>query len=204
MKCKEVKYLLPDYAKNKLGENEQLELLGHLEKCRKCAEEKTAIQTIFRQIEIEKIAQPSEIYWTNLLPRIHERISGKKKSALWEIASRAFIPAVTAIVATFILIRVFTFDYSKVEQTITTAITDDQKELSSDDAVSLGREGLFLVDYLEMVENKSSSSDVLQKIMLEANNIFESDHINIQTAIYTLNDDEINNLLAILEEDQIN
>lgn len=204
MKCRELKYLLPDYAKDKLEENEQLELLGHLEKCRKCAEEKTAIRAIFQQIEIEKAAQPPEIYWTNLLPRIHERISGKKKNALWGIASRAVIPAVTAIVAAFILIRVFTFDYSKDEQTITTAVTDNQIELSSDDADSLGREGLFLVDYLEMVENKYSSSEVLQKIMSEENNIFESDRINNETTIHTLSDDEVNNLLAILEKGQIN
>lgn len=204
MKCKEIKYLLPDYVKHKVEENEQLEVSKHLEKCNKCAEEKAAIFAVLQQIETQPIVQPSEIYWTNLLPRIHERISRKKKNVLWEIAYRGSIPLVTAIVAIFVLVRVFTSDYSKVEQASTTPIAKNQVELYTDNADSLGREGLFLADYLDMTENNISSSDVLQKIMTEANNIFEIDHINIDASINTLNDDEVENLLAILEKDQIN
>ncbi len=204
MKCKEIKYLLPDYVKNKLEEYEQLEVSEHLEKCRKCAEEKAAIFAVLQQMDTQTIVQPSEIYWTNLLPRIHDRISRKKKNLLWEIASRGSIPLVTTIVAIFVLVRVFTSDYSNVEQLSTTHITENKAELYTENGDSLSREGLFLVDYLDITENNISSTDVLQKIMLEENQVFESDQINNETTIHTLNDDEVNNLLAILGKGKIN
>lgn len=73
MKCREVRFLLPEYLREELDGESRAAVMDHLKGCRNCASEARELDALLHDLKIPE-TRPDERYFTTLLPRIHERI----------------------------------------------------------------------------------------------------------------------------------
>ncbi len=80
MKCREVQLMLPDFVLNKLMNGQLSKIQSHLSHCKECQKASEDMQQVLLGLSEVKYEQPSEQYFTSILPRVHERIAAKEKT----------------------------------------------------------------------------------------------------------------------------
>jgi hypothetical protein len=81
MNCRNVRILLPEYLQKRLSGPEDAAVSDHLLHCPDCAAEAEGLDILMHDLRLAEPAKPQEMYFINLLPRIHQRIdegSGRK------------------------------------------------------------------------------------------------------------------------------
>jgi hypothetical protein len=78
--CREIRYLLPDFVSDRSNEEENESVQEHLERCSSCREEGLLLKQTFKAVASSHTSIPPEAYWTNFLPRLHDRLSERKKT----------------------------------------------------------------------------------------------------------------------------
>jgi hypothetical protein len=103
--CRELKCLLPDFVLHRTNEEENKSVQGHLEHCSSCREEVLVLKQTFEAVASSGLSIPSETYWTNFLPRLHERLSDgrktRRKLAPW--VSKFLLPSAGLVVTILLL-----------------------------------------------------------------------------------------------------
>jgi hypothetical protein len=106
--CREIKSLLPDFLSNRTDVKEQKAVQEHIDGCVSCRQEALALKETFQALEGSRTSIPSAAYWTNFLPRLHERLSEvgrtKQESAPW--VTKFLFPAAGLIVAVVLIARI--------------------------------------------------------------------------------------------------
>ncbi|MBS4027365.1 MAG: hypothetical protein KGZ58_01910 [Ignavibacteriales bacterium] len=135
MQCNEIKLLLPDWVKEKEHNTSHIIIQQHLMTCQNCTNEAEAMEQLFSRIDNDKQYVPTQQYFTNLLPHIHQRIERKRKQKYyWRIFQIA-----TPVVALFVLFfispkfsseQTFTIE-NAVEGIIQSSDTDELRDFAS-------------------------------------------------------------------------
>jgi hypothetical protein len=113
--CREIRNLLPDFLSHRTSGEEQRAVQDHLERCVSCSEEALALKETFLALEGAKPSIPSETYWTNFLPRLHNRLSEERRTgrelAPW--VHKFLVPSAALIVTILLVSRIGIIPESK-------------------------------------------------------------------------------------------
>ncbi|MBI5214339.1 MAG: zf-HC2 domain-containing protein [Ignavibacteriae bacterium] len=99
MKCSDVEILLPDYVVNKLSNGQYSGVQSHLENCPVCRS--TANEFSYLLVGMKKFRpkEPSELYFSTILPRVHQRLEAKQKQfQIPEYLFRFIMPVAMTVV----------------------------------------------------------------------------------------------------------
>jgi hypothetical protein len=103
--CREIRYLLPDSVSGRTNEEENKSVREHLERCSSCSEEVLVLKQTFEAVTSSRTSIPPETYWTNFLPRLHNRLSDGRKTrrdlAPW--VSKFLLPSAGLVVTILLL-----------------------------------------------------------------------------------------------------
>jgi hypothetical protein len=106
--CREIRKLLPDFLSNRADAEERKALQEHLDRCVSCRREAIGLKEMFEVLERSETSAPSAAYWASFVPRLHERLSEKRR-AKEELAPwmyKFLIPAAGLIVTIFLVARI--------------------------------------------------------------------------------------------------
>jgi hypothetical protein len=103
--CDDIKYLLPDFVSNRSNEEENESAREHLEHCSSCRGEVLLLKQTFEVVASSRTSIPSETYWTNFLPRLHDRLSDRKKTKreLAPLVNKFLLPSAGLVVTILLL-----------------------------------------------------------------------------------------------------
>ena len=95
MNCNDITYLLADFAARRLPTDEHEAIAGHLRECSACAAQCRAFEEAFARIAADAPAVPSDAYWNNFLPRVHERLAQRRtpESVVFAWLQKLALPA---------------------------------------------------------------------------------------------------------------
>lgn len=106
--CREIRKLLPDFLSHRTDDEEQKAVQEHLERCVSCRQEALGLKETFQALESSETSIPSVGYWASFLPRLHERLTEKRR-AKEELAPwiyKFLVPAAGLIVTIFLVARI--------------------------------------------------------------------------------------------------
>lgn len=106
--CREIKTLLPEFLANRTSEGERKAVQEHLERCVSCREESLALEEMFEALEHSPMPKPAETYWTNFLPRVHDRLSeqGRTRRGVAPWVYKFLVPSAGLLVTILLLSRI--------------------------------------------------------------------------------------------------
>lgn len=202
MRCKEIKYLLPEFVEHKIPPEEKMTISQHLESCGKCSVEFRQIIDLYTRLGNEPTNLPPQSYWNNLIPLIHSRIERKSGRLYKGLLAKISIPAVATILAIVVLVRVFTGSSPEAQPVYDTqsVLNNIITELNASDVTNMSLQELNLLSYLEQKDDNETDSYVIKKILNDQNSVVESDYVGIESAVRIMNDDEINKLISYLDQ----
>ncbi len=195
MDCKKIKFLLPDYISGNIPENNKDEIVNHLQVCNTCKKDYIEISEILNTLGSEKLQHPSDSYWINLVPNIHNRLKEKSSTFPEKLIKFASIPLLAAVIAIIIIVRIFNYPLENFETGYAekTNLNEIVKELDYNDYGLLNLNSDFPVD------GNSFDKFAIKEILALTENE-NTDLININITINTLNDREVNKLITLLDE----
>lgn len=202
MRCKEIKYLLPEFVEHKLPPEEKMTISQHLESCRNCSTEFRQIIDLYARLENEPTNLHPQSYWNNLIPLIHSRIERKSGRLYKGLLAKFSIPVAATILAIVVLVRVFTGISPEAQPVYNTqsVLNNIITELNASDITNMSVEELKLLSYLEQKDDNGTDSYVIKKILNDQNSVVESDYVGVESAVRIMNDDEINKLISYLDQ----
>jgi hypothetical protein len=200
MKCKDVKYNLPDFLNDNIIDDDAKKISNHLDSCKPCRKELESLLALFKEIEKDKSWQPPEEYWTSLLPRIHNRIDIKTKIPPYTRIIQIVLPAAAAIMLVILSLQLLPLINGNTLQNNQTEI----KQLPSDELQDyLHQQSIVGVDESYAYADNSVSLDVdknIVKELLQENNALSSYLNTDQEILYeTINDQTADKVVAIIE-----
>lgn len=201
MICNEVKYQLPDFVKFRLSEEEHQQIAAHLKRCLICKGELASLEATFKKFDTENIAEPSASYWINLLTRIHSRIEESAKPKYTEWIVKTSIPAMATVAAIFLVIKVFQFDGATVQQQVTSNENIESLIYSLNENEIADLE-LRFSNVNDFIFGSNDDSNSIKKF-LDSTSVNEGNSYLYQS-LHSLDEKEIDDLLAILETTEFN
>lgn len=220
MKCKDIKYRLPEFIKKTLSEAENSSIGEHLTTCEECLQELKGLEQLYFGLNSLKETPPPDHYWTTLLPRIHMQIEEQRQHRLPRWIPRYAIPAAIAALLLIVLPRV---------------ISPQRGEGSSEQSTNVGssfgvRALLQQMDSIEIQQISEMSSispfngfvdshygehhfngdkEVLKQMFSENKDLYTAQRVDLSTigfdiplAVKNLNDREINDIILQLNQKQ--
>jgi hypothetical protein len=126
----EIKYLVPDYITGNLDANEKLIVENAIKESEEVNAFYKETKATFEFARSVKFKEPSQQYWNNLLPRIHQRMESEKErkaarnplSILWKI----LVP-VAAVIIIFIIYQLATSPEKQIVKNNT--FIEEKKEI---------------------------------------------------------------------------
>jgi len=105
---KHVEYLLPDYLNNMLEESLRPLVESHLEECSACRTELKNLRTTFHSLSTYQAPPPADGYFATVLPRVRQRLEGKKPASFFAhpLVARLAVPLAAGAVVLAILLSV--------------------------------------------------------------------------------------------------
>lgn len=196
MTCKEIQIQIPDFIGKNLNEKEFNVVEKHIKTCTTCKNEVLEFQKLFTKIEDEKYFIPQENYFTNLLPKINNKIELKNRKTKKLLIQFAFSSSTFAAV---LLIFLFLLPTKTSESDFATELNkiNDEELLSYTETNSTDDEAI--VEIKKDIFTKEDAS-VLQHIVSQNTNIKTIEHIEI-FGVAELDSEEI--LLADLTDEEI-
>lgn len=108
MRTEHVEYLLPDYLSDMLEESLRPWVEAHLQECGACRAELENLRAAFSHLDSFEARPPYDGYFTTVLPRVRERLQGKKSAPFFShpLITRFAAPIAVGAMLFVILFRV--------------------------------------------------------------------------------------------------
>lgn len=205
MTCARVKSLLPDYLRGALSDDEMSFVAQHLHQCRDCPEELASLQELYAGFDRLPFGEPSEHYWTTLLPRVHQRIEGRKDHRVPRWIPRLAFPVVLTALIVAIIVRFFVTTEADREAGQIPPYDPEVKtlveELSSEELDQLGETSISEDDNISSVENTLSiDGEVLERVLADVRNVFSYSEVDPASVVSTWDDEDIEQLVVYLDQ----
>jgi hypothetical protein len=205
MKCEERFYDYIDYVKGKLPSDISLEIDKHISSCNQCKKEVENIKSFILTLDNFNVKEPNEIYFTNLITIINEKIENKKRNKIENIQYNKLVSVMSLII--FAVILALTYNVSNV-QISTQTFVNDKMELSVDNY------NLFGYTIYEDVDNDvdidvekkvtEAIADILYHgLLFQDTEYWFSSQENIKSYAANFSDNELENIINKLKNKQI-
>lgn len=127
LNIEELKYLIPDYITGQITDADKAAVEEALKESAELMEFHSELKGTFAFVDTVQLEEPSPQYFTNLLPRIHQRIEdGEAKKFSWDKITafwKVLVPVATIVVIALV--------YYMVKQSDTQLTKDDQKKIEN-------------------------------------------------------------------------
>ena len=97
---------LPDYATGRLEEQQRLELEAHLASCDECNRRRAEFSTLVALMQHSRPSDPPSHYFSNVLPRIRERLEQRSTRGESPLVSRILAPLGALAVVIGLLVQI--------------------------------------------------------------------------------------------------
>jgi hypothetical protein len=207
--CRTIRNLLPDFLSNRVDVEEQKAVQEHIGRCVSCRQEALELEETFQALGSSETSIPSAAYWTNFLPRLHERLSEvgrtKQESVPW--VTKFLVPAAGLMVAVFLIARIEIVPGSKgslseVRQLVEQMDTTEFQRLAEASSDPLFPESstrlevsLFRDEEARRAINSLIATSGDEVIQLRDMNLHES----VETGLEDLTDEEMDAVVQRLE-----
>jgi hypothetical protein len=198
MNCEERFYDYIDYVQGKLPLDVSLEIDKHILTCSKCKEEIEKIRSFTPTLDNFNLNEPDEIYFTNLIPIINQRIENKRINK-FELSQSDMLFSVVSIIV-FALIVTFTYNFSNTELSIQT-FENYETALNSNNYTVLNYTTYENIEPNGEIEK--AVSEVITGLFLQDSEDWFSSQNNVQYYLATFSDDEVNNIIHELNNKHI-
>lgn len=198
MKCEKVKYLLPDYLRGMLTDDEMSLVAQHLHECKDCPRELASLQQLYARLDAQLPKAPADHYWTTLLPRIHERNESRRYRAPRWVPRFAF-PLVALVLGTSLYLFLSGGPDVDTESGIVEVIQEmSSEEIGQLSEVPFAHNGYSQSDDVE--QGLSGDKEVLETVLVDARNIFSYSELDVTSVTTTLDDQELDRLVVYLDQ----
>ena len=202
MNCSQIQYDLPDFLRGKLTDSEGSEVSQHVASCLQCGSEVDRLRIVMDEIEASVVIPPGNIYWGSLLPRIHDSI---ERGSMREIPAwmlRIALPLAAAAVLFVFLARVPSVqlegDLGNLDIVVRQLKPDELDEIADAHVIS---EGLDSSDLLSEDESLASNEqEALRLLLSKEEGVFSYDGLDAESIIMTLEDPEVSEIVARLNQ----
>jgi anti-sigma factor RsiW len=199
---------LIDYLENVLEEPERRRIADHLDICEECRADMETIASVLSGLRSAPVDAPPKAYFTNFLPRLRERLVKKQtRQSAWYLRAGFFAaPAISLMILIFLFSKAPELDRSSVAEANLRPIISN---LSSDDIAEVMGTQVH-GETLSETENTSVYNTVIKK-QYSVKNVVKSaiddksvspalNETDYQSVIESLNDRQVDNILARLKE----
>ncbi len=198
MKCDDIKYNLLDYIKGKVSNDEHKHMEEHISKCESCQREAEELLSFYELVKNEVIWRPEDTFWASLLPRIHHTLDNRKVQLFPQLILKYIMPISAAIVLVIFSINYFRLMLSSTskEEITFSQLQPDELQYYIDQQSIVGEDvGILNTHYA-----KTPDDDVvIIEDILQSDKYSSINEIDYETIIESIDDQEINNLVSILE-----
>ena len=196
MNCEERFYDYIDYAQGKLPLDISLEIDKHVLTCNRCQEEIKKIKAFTLTLDNFYLQKPNEIYFTNLIPIINERIENKTRKN-FEVAKHDILFSVVSVIV-FALILVFTYNFSDVRLSTQTFVNNEME-------LNINNYTFFSYVAYEDIDTNVEKvvTEAIAGLLFQDNNDWLSSQENVKSYLASFSDDELNNIIEELNNRQI-
>jgi len=198
MNCEERFYDYIDYVQGKLPLDISLEIDKHILTCNKCKEETEKIRSFTQTLDNFDLNEPDEIYFTNLIPIINQKIENKRRNKLEPVQSDLLFSVLSIIV--FVLIVTFTYNFSNTELS-TQTFENYETELNSNNYTVLNYTTYENIEPNREIEK--AVTEVIASLFLQNSEDWLSSQNNVQYYLASFSDDEVNNIIHELNNKHI-
>lgn len=200
MKCIDIKHTLTDYLRGKVSQDEYRHISDHLADCQSCRSEAEELSAFIELVKDEKTWAPSDAYWTNILPKIHQRLQNRKGKYLPDWVARFVLPLSAAIVLIIFSVRYFVTTTLETSHTIQSALTQipaDELQYYVEQQSIVGVIG----DQVSPNGSIISEDDkiILKNIVQNESYLYEGDG-DYDWLLDAINENEVDNILTIIEK----
>jgi len=195
MNCEERSYDYIDYVQGKLPLDISLEIDKHILTCNKCKKEIEKIRSFTPILDNFDLNEPDEIYFTNLIPIINQRIENNK----FEPTQSDLLFSVVSIII-FALIITFTYNFSNTELS-TQTFENYETELNSNNYTVLNYTTYENIEPNREIEK--AVTEVIASLFLQNSEDWLSSQNNVQYYLASFSDDEVNNIIHELNNKHI-
>jgi hypothetical protein len=195
MKCKEIKLVLPDYARGKIDPPVRDQVEKHLAGCSGCSSEAREIQGLFVELGAIREVPPNDLYWNTILPRIHERLSDRSPS---RSVVGNLVPVALTLSVMFIFLFLFRIpadtSLQGLRDTLQKSPPDEIQMISDQQTVSGITEAVYPSEEQELQANIDNES--ITHILADKQPVFSTDEEESYISLDNLSDQEIKVIVA--------
>lgn len=153
--------MLPDFVSGKLGESERRELEAHLSSCDECTRHKSEFSAIAAALREIRPDDPPSHYFSNVLPRIRERIAGTSSRGDNPLVERILVPLAALALLVAVLLQV----PFKPEGDLRSVLGGLQSnELAEVEVEQAEYQSLYLIPSTESLASALSDQTINQKL----------------------------------------
>jgi len=214
MKCKKVRYLLPEYMERTLPDEEMSLVAQHLHSCDGCSQDLKSIQKLYSTLDHQLQEEPPKDYWVSLLPRIHQRIEERKRRIVPGWVFRYAVPLAGVALLLFILFRIIspgtmTQDQSPVNRSVASTL-GVQELIQGMDSVEVeqiaDRSSIQMFDNISEPNNTENrlagDKEVLKELAASSTDLYAALDVEMQSIQENFDDRDIDDILTQLNQKQ--
>jgi hypothetical protein len=194
MRCEERFYDYIDYVKGKLPLDVSLEIDKHILSCNRCKKEVENIRSFTLTLDDFNVVGPTDIYFTNLVPIINEKIENSKKIA---IEKHNILFSVVSVIV-FAIILAFTYNVSNTQISTQTFVNYEMESITDNYA-------LFSYTTYEDIDNNVEKvvTEAIAGLLFQGHEDWFSSQENFKSYVASFSDDELNNIIDKLKNRHI-
>jgi len=200
MTCTDIKYTLADYLRGKVSQEEYSYITAHLVVCGSCRLDAESLSSFLELVKDEKPWTPSDAYWIDILPKLHQRLEDRNIKYLPDWIVRFALPMAAAIV-----LIVFSVKYIAIAPSDTTETIQSALAQLSQDELQYYIEQQSIVDVIgDQLSNNGSivSGDdkVILKNIIQVGNYSTESEFDYESLLDSISEQEASNIISILEK----
>jgi hypothetical protein len=186
---------LPDFVNRKLFEDVEKKILEHIQTCKDCTEEVEQLKIFFTSAKRENAWVPPEQYFVSVLPKIHQRIEKKRFFDVPQGILRLVLPMAALVVMVVFFLQLFPVPSTQRNTELQLLLQQmSVEELQQvDETVS----SMTMNESQEMLQSEPA---LLVMYLTNGTLSVASVEYEVQDDLEYLSEEEVNHLLALLEE----
>lgn len=204
MKCRAIRYCLPEYVQGKAPEDEARAVSDHLALCGRCRSEAEELTSLISSIPRQTVRVPPAPYWASVLPRIHDRLDARISLNVLPESFRLLLPVSVAMVLIVAALNVRPMKSVVESQEIHALVhqlpAEELNQVAQQDEVDEAYQASAV--FAVPGDVQPSDKEVVKAYMLEGESIDFSSELDPEFNIGSVSDEIVDELMTKLEHEQ--
>ncbi len=200
MTCTDIKYTLADYLRGKVTQEEYSCITAHLAVCGSCRLDAESLSSVLELVKDEKPWTPSDAYWINILPKIHQRLQDRKVKYLPDWAVRFALPMAAAIAFIIFSAKYFNTPPLETNQTVQSVLAQLPKDELQYYVEQQSIVGVIGDQISNNGSNVSDDDKLILKNIIQVGNYSTESEFDYESLLDSISEQEASNIISILEK----